>query len=194
MIWLFFFCEFFLVGIKSHCHWCIPLQSPDLSGTDWFSLSSLQLGLVVIQISNLPMLSLLLSHISYQDENEFPSFFIQASSSLYGALGGSLLAYRIADFLGELKSYTFFNCPYHFFDKDVNNYHLHAGRRIELVTAAALYIVGALVTGFAPNFVVLIIGRVLYGIGIGLVSICRYTHVFYFLFLEWPQVIAIKRT
>ncbi|XP_066365040.1 D-xylose-proton symporter-like 3, chloroplastic isoform X2 [Miscanthus floridulus] len=88
----------------------ISVQSPDLSGTDWFSLSSLQLGLV-------------------------------ASSSLYGALGGSLLAYRIADFLG---------------------------RRIELVTAAALYILGALVTGFAPNFVALIIGRVLYGIGIGL--------------------------
>ncbi|XP_008681530.1 D-xylose-proton symporter-like 3, chloroplastic isoform X1 [Zea mays] len=92
----------------------ISVQSPDLSGTDWFSLSSLQLGLV-------------------------------ASGSLYGALGGSLLAYRIADFLG---------------------------RRIELVTAAALYILGALVTGFAPNFVALIIGRVLYGIGIGLGMIC----------------------
>jgi len=39
-----------------------------------------------------------------------------------------------------------------------------------LVTAAALYILGALVTGFAPNFVALIIGRILYGIGIGLVS------------------------
>jgi sugar porter (SP) family MFS transporter len=37
-----------------------------------------------------------------------------------------------------------------------------------LVTAAALYILGALVTGFAPNFVALIIGRILYGIGIGL--------------------------
>jgi hypothetical protein len=29
-----------------------------------------------------------------------------ASGSLYGALGGSILAYRVADFLGELKSYT----------------------------------------------------------------------------------------
>uniref|UniRef100_A0A0E0KKV9 Major facilitator superfamily (MFS) profile domain-containing protein n=1 Tax=Oryza punctata TaxID=4537 RepID=A0A0E0KKV9_ORYPU len=84
--------------------------SAELSGTTWFSLSSIQLGLV-------------------------------ASGSLYGALGGSLLAYRVADFLG---------------------------RRIELVTAAALYISGALVTGFAPDFVVLIIGRLLYGIGIGL--------------------------
>uniref|UniRef100_A0A0D9ZF48 Major facilitator superfamily (MFS) profile domain-containing protein n=1 Tax=Oryza glumipatula TaxID=40148 RepID=A0A0D9ZF48_9ORYZ len=84
--------------------------SAELSGTTWFSLSSIQLGLV-------------------------------ASGSLYGALGGSLLAYRVADFLG---------------------------RRIELVTAAALYISGALVTGFAPDFVLLIIGRLLYGIGIGL--------------------------
>uniref|UniRef100_A0A0D3FQS5 Major facilitator superfamily (MFS) profile domain-containing protein n=1 Tax=Oryza barthii TaxID=65489 RepID=A0A0D3FQS5_9ORYZ len=89
---------------------CISLQSVELSGTTWFSLSSIQLGLV-------------------------------ASGSLYGALGGSLLAYRVADFLG---------------------------RRIELVTAAALYISGALVTGFAPDFVLLIIGRLLYGIGIGL--------------------------
>ncbi|BAS87119.1 Os03g0823200, partial [Oryza sativa Japonica Group] len=92
--------------------WCLFLQSAELSGTTWFSLSSIQLGLV-------------------------------ASGSLYGALGGSLLAYRVADFLG---------------------------RRIELVTAAALYISGALVTGFAPDFVLLIIGRLLYGIGIGLVS------------------------
>ncbi|CAN6308691.1 unnamed protein product [Urochloa humidicola] len=88
----------------------ISVQSADLSGTTWFNLSSVQLGLV-------------------------------ASGSLYGALGGSILAYRIADFLG---------------------------RRIELVTAAALYILGALVTGFSPNFVILIIGRILYGIGIGL--------------------------
>jgi len=88
----------------------ISVQSADLSGTTWFNLSSVQLGLV-------------------------------ASGSLYGALGGSILAYRVADFLG---------------------------RRIELVIAAALYILGALVTGFAPNFVALIIGRILYGIGIGL--------------------------
>ncbi|KAM0865835.1 hypothetical protein ACQ4PT_043013 [Festuca glaucescens] len=88
----------------------ISVHSATLSGTTWFGLSSVQLGLV-------------------------------ASGSLYGALGGSILAYRIADFLG---------------------------RRVELITAAGLYISGALVTGFAPNFVVLIIGRLLYGIGIGL--------------------------
>ncbi|KAL6636620.1 hypothetical protein ACP70R_024192 [Stipagrostis hirtigluma subsp. patula] len=88
----------------------VSLQSADLSGTTWFSLSSVQLGLV-------------------------------ASGSLYGALGGSILAYKVADFLG---------------------------RRIELVTAATLYILGALVTGLAPDFTVLVIGRILYGIGIGL--------------------------
>ncbi|KAF8757349.1 hypothetical protein HU200_010864 [Digitaria exilis] len=118
---------------------CLLLQSADLSGTTWFNLSSVQLGLV-------------------------------ASGSLYGALGGSILAYRIADFLGEYKRLLRFNFPYHTcFDEGANNfYHIDTGRRIELVTAAALYILGALVTGFAPNYVVLIIGRVLYGIGIGL--------------------------
>uniref|UniRef100_A0ACD5XE13 Uncharacterized protein n=1 Tax=Avena sativa TaxID=4498 RepID=A0ACD5XE13_AVESA len=88
----------------------ISVHSATLSGTTWYGLSPVQLGLV-------------------------------ASGSLYGALGGSILAYRIADFLG---------------------------RRIELITSASLYISGALVTGFAPNFVVLIIGRLLYGVGIGL--------------------------
>ncbi|XP_042482617.1 D-xylose-proton symporter-like 3, chloroplastic [Macadamia integrifolia] len=88
----------------------ISLQSPDLSGTTWFNLSSIQLGLVV-------------------------------SGSLYGALLGSLLVYSIADFLG---------------------------RRRELIIAAMLYILGALITGFAPDLGVLIIGRLLYGTGIGL--------------------------
>lgn len=44
------------------------------------------------------------------------------------------------------------------------------GRRRELITAAALYVVGGLITGYAPDLLVLIIGRFLYGIGIGLVS------------------------
>ncbi|KAK1322071.1 hypothetical protein QJS10_CPA03g01685 [Acorus calamus] len=88
----------------------ISLQSAELSGTTWFSLSSVQLGLVV-------------------------------SGSLYGALIGSLGVYPIADFLG---------------------------RRRELIIAAALYIAGGLITGLAPNLVVLIIGRLLYGVGIGL--------------------------
>lgn len=88
----------------------ISLQSAELSGTTWFNLSAVQLGLVV-------------------------------SGSLYGALAGSIMAYPIADFLG---------------------------RRRELIAAAAFYIIGGSVTGYAPNLAVLIIGRLLYGIGIGL--------------------------
>lgn len=88
----------------------ISLQSADLSGTSWFNLSAVQLGLVV-------------------------------SGSLYGALAGSLVAYPITDILG---------------------------RRRELIAAAALYILGGLITGYAPNLAILIVGRVLYGIGIGL--------------------------
>ncbi|KAJ3704558.1 hypothetical protein LUZ61_008263 [Rhynchospora tenuis] len=88
----------------------ISLQSPHLSGTTWFALSSLQLGLVV-------------------------------SGSLYGALAGSLLAYPIADIIG---------------------------RRVELITAALLYFSGGLVTGYAPDLLILIIGRLIYGIGIGM--------------------------
>lgn len=71
--------------------------------------------------------------------------------------GGSLLAYRVADFLG---------------------------RRKELITAAALYIFGALVSGVAPDYFSLIRGRSLYGIGIGLVSICRYRCFFISFFLK----------
>ncbi|XP_077238943.1 major facilitator superfamily protein isoform X2 [Tasmannia lanceolata] len=88
----------------------ISLQSAELSGTTWFNLSSIEMGLVV-------------------------------SGSLYGALVGSILVYPIADFLG---------------------------RRRELITAAVLYVFGGLITGFAPNLAVLIIGRLLYGTGIGL--------------------------
>ncbi|KAL8134729.1 hypothetical protein AgCh_009663 [Apium graveolens] len=63
------------------------------------------------------------------------------SGSLYGALIGSVLAFKIADFLG---------------------------RRKELLLSSTLYLVGALVTALAPNFVVMVIGRLVYGIGIGL--------------------------
>ncbi|XP_050112663.1 D-xylose-proton symporter-like 3, chloroplastic isoform X5 [Malus sylvestris] len=88
----------------------LSLQSPELSGTAWFKLSAIQLGLVV-------------------------------SGSLYGALFGSLLVYPIADFLG---------------------------RRRELITAAVLYLLGALITATAPGLSVLLVGRVLYGLGIGM--------------------------
>ncbi|KAF3454652.1 hypothetical protein FNV43_RR05100 [Rhamnella rubrinervis] len=63
------------------------------------------------------------------------------SGSLYGALLGSLLVYPIADFLG---------------------------RRRELITAAVLYLLGGLITAYAPDLGVLLVGRLLYGLGIGL--------------------------
>ncbi|XP_022755810.1 D-xylose-proton symporter-like 3, chloroplastic [Durio zibethinus] len=88
----------------------ISLQSPELSGTTWFNLSAVQLGLVV-------------------------------SGSLYGALLGSLLVYPIADFLG---------------------------RRRELIIAALLYVLGGVLTAYAPGLIVLLVGRLLYGLGIGL--------------------------
>ncbi|XP_030964753.1 D-xylose-proton symporter-like 3, chloroplastic [Quercus lobata] len=88
----------------------LSLQSPELSGTTWFNLSAIQLGLVV-------------------------------SGSLYGALLGSILVYSISDFLG---------------------------RRRELIIAAVLYVLGGLTTANAPGLGVLLAGRLLYGLGIGL--------------------------
>ncbi|RZC75940.1 hypothetical protein C5167_000269 [Papaver somniferum] len=88
----------------------VSLQSPKLSGTTWFNLSSIQLGLVV-------------------------------SGSLYGAFISSILIHPIAHFLG---------------------------RRRELIIAAMLYMLGGLTTGLAPSLSVLILGRFLYGLGIGL--------------------------
>ncbi|KAJ4957650.1 hypothetical protein NE237_024761 [Protea cynaroides] len=88
----------------------ISLESSTLSGTTWYNLSSVEVGLVV-------------------------------SGSLYGALIGSCLAFTIADFLG---------------------------RRRELILSSLLYLVGALITSLAPDFLVLVIGRFVYGIGIGL--------------------------
>ncbi|KAG2299819.1 hypothetical protein Bca52824_036291 [Brassica carinata] len=63
------------------------------------------------------------------------------SGSLYGALLGSTLVYGIADFLG---------------------------RRRELIIAAGLYLLGSLITGCAPDLNILLLGRLLYGLGIGL--------------------------
>ncbi|KAG4984949.1 hypothetical protein JHK84_032875 [Glycine max] len=63
------------------------------------------------------------------------------SGSLYGALIGSVLAFNVADFLG---------------------------RRKELIGSAVVYLVGALVTALAPNFPVLVLGRLVFGTGIGL--------------------------
>lgn len=47
---------------------------------------------------------------------------------------------------------------------------LHEGRRGELLIAAALYLLGGSVTAYAPGLAILLIGRLLYGLGIGLVS------------------------
>lgn len=88
----------------------ISLQSPELSGTTWFDLSAVQLGLVV-------------------------------SGSLYGALLGSLIVYPLADFLG---------------------------RRRELIIASLLYLSGSLLTAYAPGLEVLLIARLVYGLGIGM--------------------------
>ncbi|KAG8381665.1 hypothetical protein BUALT_Bualt06G0145100 [Buddleja alternifolia] len=68
------------------------------------------------------------------------------SGSLYGALIGSILAFNIADFLG---------------------------RRRELVLSSCMYLIGALLTALAPNFVLMVIGRLIYGIGIGLMDLLR---------------------
>uniref|UniRef100_A0A1J3F192 D-xylose-proton symporter-like 1 n=1 Tax=Noccaea caerulescens TaxID=107243 RepID=A0A1J3F192_NOCCA len=66
---------------------------------------------------------------------------IFTSGSLFGALIGSMVAFSVADTIG---------------------------RRKELILAAFLYLVGSIVASVAPVFPVLIIGRVIYGMGVGL--------------------------
>lgn len=88
----------------------VSIASRTLSGTDWYDLTSLQMGLVV-------------------------------SGSLYGALLGAIVAFKIADDLG---------------------------RRKELIVAATTYILGALMTSLAPSLAIVILGRLIFGIGIGL--------------------------
>lgn len=51
--------------------------------------------------------------------------------------------------------------------------YLHVGRRRELLIAALLYVLGAVLTAFAPGLSVLLVGRLLYGLGIGLVSFAK---------------------
>ncbi|KAK4572301.1 hypothetical protein RGQ29_030651 [Quercus rubra] len=81
-----------------------------------------------------------LSGISWYDLSSVEIGLI-TSGSLYGALIGSVLAFNVAAFLG---------------------------RRRELLAAALLYFVGALITALAPDFPIMVIGRFVYGIGIGL--------------------------
>lgn len=91
---------------------------------------------------------------------------MQASGSLYGALIGSVLAFSIADFLGKLFAliwWWYFSCWILIWEFSI------VGRRRELMLAALFYLVGTLITTFTPHFVILVIGRFIYGIGIGLV-------------------------
>ncbi|KAJ4822196.1 hypothetical protein Tsubulata_030998 [Turnera subulata] len=81
-----------------------------------------------------------LSGISWYNLNSVEIGLV-TSGSLYGALIGSILAFSIADFLG---------------------------RRRELALSSCLYLVGALLTALAPDFAVMVIGRFVFGIGIGL--------------------------
>eukprot|EP00252_Welwitschia_mirabilis_P015876 TRINITY_DN35265_c0_g1_i1.p1 TRINITY_DN35265_c0_g1~~TRINITY_DN35265_c0_g1_i1.p1 ORF type:complete len:502 (-),score=85.68 TRINITY_DN35265_c0_g1_i1:545-2050(-) len=63
------------------------------------------------------------------------------SGSVFGALFGSIAAFNVGDYLG---------------------------RRWELILAALVYALGALVSALASHLIVLIIGRLIYGIAIGL--------------------------
>lgn len=87
----------------------VSITSQQTSGTDWYSLSPFQAGLVV-------------------------------SSSLFGALAGSVGAFFLGDKLG---------------------------RRRELMLGACLYGAAATLLYFAPNYPLLLTGRVTYGLGIG---------------------------
>lgn len=49
------------------------------------------------------------------------------------------------------------------------------GRRRELITAALLYVFGGLLTSYAPGLNVLLLGRLVYGLGIGLVRFSQTT-------------------
>ncbi|KAJ0014058.1 hypothetical protein Pint_21084 [Pistacia integerrima] len=101
-----------------------------------------------------------LSGISWYDLSSVEIGLI-TSGSLYGALIGSVLAFNIGDFLG---------------------------RRRELILAAILYLVGALVTALAPDLAIMVIGRFVFGIGIGLV-IC----VMLFVFAKKTHKCPLKR-
>ncbi|KAK8695816.1 hypothetical protein V6N13_000964 [Hibiscus sabdariffa] len=52
---------------------------------------------------------------------------------------------------------------------------LFAGRRRELIIAALLYLLGGVLTASAPDLIVLLVGRLLYGLGIGSVSFLKPT-------------------
>lgn len=47
------------------------------------------------------------------------------------------------------------------------------------MSAAVLYILGALVTAVAPDFPIMVIGRFIFGIGIGLVMLSKHKFLFH---------------
>lgn len=110
----------------------------------------------------------------------------QVSGSLYGALIGSALAFTIADFLGllpELWQYNKIFLP-SYLETNPRLY-LNEGRRRELLLSAVLYFVGALLTALAPNFPVMVIGRFVYGTGIGLVTQPTFFYLFMFMWFMY---------
>ena len=52
------------------------------------------------------------------------------------------------------------------------------GRKRQLIVAALLYVLGGSITAYAPELGVLLAGRLLYGLGIGLVG--YFDHVIFF--------------
>ncbi|KAI5059441.1 hypothetical protein GOP47_0026145 [Adiantum capillus-veneris] len=63
------------------------------------------------------------------------------SGSLYGAVMGSVLAFSVADLLG---------------------------RRRQMIVASLFYLLGSSLMTLAPNFATLVVGRLVYGFGIGM--------------------------
>ncbi|KAK1361114.1 MFS domain-containing protein, partial [Heracleum sosnowskyi] len=112
----------------------LPFLFPAFGGLLYgYDIGATSSGTISIQ-------SVSVSGISWYDLSSVQVGLI-TSGSLYGALIGSILAFKIADYLG---------------------------RRKELLLSSTLYLVGALVTALAPNFVVMVIGRLVFGMGIGL--------------------------
>ena len=52
-----------------------------------------------------------------------------------------------------------------------------------MIVAAVLYFVRALVTALAPEFFIMVIGRFVFGIGIGLVICSMHDHLFMLILL-----------
>ncbi|XP_043716458.1 D-xylose-proton symporter-like 2 isoform X2 [Telopea speciosissima] len=91
---------------------------------------------------------------------------------LFPAFGGVLYGYDIGATSGatiSLESSTLSGTTwYNLSSVEVGLVFLTEGRRRELILSSLLYLVGALITVLAPDFLVLVIGRFVFGIGIGL--------------------------